>query len=248
MGDMKSPREEGVTTPLEERIGYRFRRPGLLAAALTHRSAAAERPPGEAEDNERLEFIGDAVLGLAAARHLAEEHPSAREGELSRMRAALVGEPALAAAASELGLGVLLRFGRGEQRSGGSGKPSILAGALEALIGAVFLDGGWRSAYRLSRAIFRGPAGRGLDAGRAGDAKTRLQELCQQRRRETPVYAIVERSGPAHEPRFVAEALLGEHVLGRGEGKSRKGAEQSAAAAALAWLGGPGDTTGGSEA
>ena len=225
---------EVPATDLEERIGYRFRRPGLLAAALTHRSAAAERPPGEAEDNERLEFIGDAVLGLAAARHLAEEHPSAREGELSRMRAALVGEPALAAAASELGLGVLLRFGRGEQRSGGSGKPSILAGALEALVGAVFLDGGWRSAYRLCCAIFRGPAGEAIAAGQAGDAKTRLQEFCQERERETPGYVLVEQSGPAHRPLFVAEARLGERVLGRGEGRSRKSAEQAAAAAALA--------------
>jgi ribonuclease-3 len=242
MTQEKNPGE--TFTALEERIGHRFRRPGLLAAALTHRSAAAERPPGEAEDNERLEFIGDAVLGLAAARHLADEHPGAREGELSRMRAALVGEPALAAAARDLGLGALLRFGRGEQRSGGGGKPSILAGALEALVGAVFLDGGWRSAYRVSRAIFRGPAGRDLAAGRAGDSKTRLQELCQQRRRETPAYAIVERSGPDHEPRFVAEALLGGQVLGRGEGGSRKVAEQSAAAEALAALEGNDETAG----
>src|SRR5512137_1305620 len=111
---------------LEERIGHRFRHPALLAAALTHRSAAAERPGGAAEDNERLEFLGDAVLGLAAARHLAEEHPAAREGELSRLRAVLVGEPALAGAARALGLGASLSFGRGEERSGGSEKPSIL--------------------------------------------------------------------------------------------------------------------------
>ena len=158
--------QPGDHSALEERIGYRFRRPELLATALTHRSVAAERPAGEAEDNERLEFVGDAVLGLAAARHLAEEHPAAREGELTRMRAALVGEPALATAARDLGLGERLRFGRGEERSGGREKPSILAGALEALVGAVFLDGGWRSAYRLCRAIFRGPAGSAIAAGR----------------------------------------------------------------------------------
>jgi ribonuclease-3 len=218
---------------LEERIGYRFRRPALLESALTHRSAAAERPAGEAEDNERLEFVGDAVLGLAAARHLAAEHPEAREGELTRMRAALVGEPALASAARHLELGQLLRFGRGEERSGGRGKASILAGALEALVGAVFLDGGWRSAYRVSRAIFRGPAGGAVAAGRAGDAKTRLQELCQERHRETPAYTLVGQSGPAHRPTFVAEARLGGRPLGRGEGLSRKAAEQAAAAAAL---------------
>jgi ribonuclease III len=225
-------------SPIEERIDYRFRRPELLAAALTHRSAAAERPAGEAEDNERLEFVGDAVLGLAAARHLAAEHPAAREGDLTRMRAALVGEPALATAARDLGLGERLLFGRGEARSGGRDKPSILAGALEALVGAVFLDGGWRSVYRLCCSIFRGPAGSAIAAGQAGDPKTRLQELCQERRRGTPDYALVEQSGPAHRPRFVAEARLGDQVLGRGEGWSRKSAEQEAAAAALAAVAG----------
>jgi ribonuclease-3 len=226
--------EQAAAGSLEERIGHRFRRPELLTAALTHRSAVAERPGEGAADNERLEFLGDAVLGLAAARHLAEEHPSAREGELSRLRAALVGEPALAAAARELGLGAHLRFGRGEERSGGRDKPSILAGALEALVGAVFLDAGWRTAYRLARTVFRGPAAKAVAAGGGVDAKTRLQELCQRRWRETPAYAVVERSGPAHSPRFVGEALLGARVRGRGEGGSRKGAEQAAAAAALA--------------
>ncbi len=149
------------------------------------------------------------------------------------MRAALVGEPALATAARDLNLGERLWFGRGEERSGGREKPSILAGGLEALVGAVFLDGGWRSAYRLCCAIFRGPAGTAIAAGQAGDAKTRLQELCQERHRGTPDYALVEQSGPAHRPLFVAEARLGERVLGRGEGRSRKSAEQAAAAAAL---------------
>jgi ribonuclease-3 len=236
--------EPSEPSEIETRIGYRFRRPALLASALTHRSAAAERPVGEAEDNERLEFVGDAVLGLAAARHLAAEHPTAREGDLTRMRAALVGEAALAAAARDLGLGAQLFFGRGEARSGGGEKPSILAGALEALVGAVFLDGGWRCAYRLCCAVFRGPAGRGVADGQAGDAKTRLQELCQQRHRGTPGYALVEQSGPAHRPRFVAEARLGDRVLGRGSGWSRKSAEQEAAAAAIAAV--SGDTRGGS--
>jgi ribonuclease-3 len=229
-------RADGDVEALQERIGYRFRRPALLTAALTHRSVVGERPAGEAEDNERLEFVGDAVLGLAAARHLADEYPGVREGELTRMRAALVGEPALAAAARDLNLGERLWFGRGEERSGGREKPSILAGGLEALVGAVFLDGGWRVAYRLCCAIFRGPAGAAVAAGQTGDAKTRLQELCQQRHRETPVYELVEQTGPAHRPLFVAAARLGERVLGRGEGRSRKSAEQAAAAAALATL------------
>ncbi|HWR98651.1 MAG TPA: ribonuclease III [Candidatus Methanoperedens sp.] len=237
MTEKEKPEE--MIKSLEERLGHRFRRPELLAAALTHRSAAVERPGEAAEDNERLEFLGDAVLGLAAARHLAAERPGAREGELSRLRAALVGETALAAAARDLGLGESLRFGRGEERSGGREKPSILAGALEALVGALFLDAGWRSAYRFARAIFRGPAGTALAADGGIDAKTRLQEYCQRRWRETPVYAVLERSGPAHSPRFVVEALLGGRTLGRGEGGSRKGAEQAAAAAALAGAAAP---------
>jgi len=153
------------------------------------------------------------------------------------MRAALVEEPALAAAARDIGLGALLVFSPGEESSGGREKRSILADALEALVGAVFLDGGWRSAYRLCCAIFRGSAGKAVAAGRTGDAKTSLQELCQKRSGETPVYALVDKSGPAHEPLFVTEARLGGQVLGRGEGRSRKGAEQAAAAAALAALG-----------
>ena len=115
----------------------------------------------------------------------------------------------------------------------GAISPRSSPAGLEALVGAVFLDGGWRSAYRLCRAIFRGPAGEAIAAGQVGDAKTRLQELCQERERETPGYALVEQSGPAHRPLFVAEARLGERVLGRGEGWSRKSAEQAAAAAAL---------------
>ncbi|HEY5997746.1 MAG TPA: ribonuclease III [bacterium] len=225
----------GVEVSLEERIGHVFRKPELLAAALTHRSAAVEQAGDGAEDNERLEFLGDAVLGLAAARHLAEVHPKAREGELSRLRAALVGETALAAAARELGLGGSLRFGRGEERSGGREKASILAGALEALLGAVFLDAGWRAAYRLARSLFSGPAAAALAAGGV-DAKTRLQELCQRRWRETPAYAVMERSGPAHRPRFTVEARLGARALGRGEGGSLKSAEQAAAAEALTTL------------
>jgi ribonuclease-3 len=222
---------------LQERIGYRFRRPELLAAACTHRSRAAEEQGG-APDNERLEFLGDAVLGLAAARWLSDRRPASREGELSRLRAALVGERPLALAARGLDLGACIRLGRGEELTGGREKPSILAGALEALVGAVFLDGGWRSAYRLARAVFTGPAGGAVAEGSVGDAKTRLQERCQERSRETPVYALVGRTGPAHRPRFVAEVRLGERALARGEGGSRKEAEQAAAARALAEGGG----------
>ena len=219
---------------IEGRIGYSFRRPELLAAALTHRSVLSERPGEGLEDNERLEFLGDAVLGLAAARWLSERRPGAREGELSRLRSSLVGERALAEAARALGLGCDLRLGRGEEGTGGRGKPSILAGALEALLGAVFLDGGWRCAYRLARTFLVATAGESLAAAGRPDAKTRLQETCQQRWRKAPTYGIVASTGPAHLPCFVAEARLGDEALGRGEGGTRKEAEQAAASAALA--------------
>lgn len=218
---------------LEERIGYRFRRHALLAAALTHSSAYTKGAAGRGEDFERLEFIGDAVVGLVAAQHLAEVHPDAREGELTRMRAALVEESALAAAARDLGLGALLVISPGEESTGGREKPSILADAFEALVGAVFLDGGWLGANRFCCELLSRRADAAAAVGKAGDAKTRLQELCQKGAGEAPVYTLVEQSGPAHRPRFVAEARLGERMLGRGEGWSRKSAEQAAAAAAL---------------
>lgn len=222
---------------LQESIGYRFRRPELLEAALTHRSYAAERPRGSrASDYERLEFVGDAVLGLAAARLLSEDLPEAREGELTRRRAAIVGERGLATAARAMGLGAHVALGRGEERTGGREKASILAGALEALAGAVFLDGGWRCALRFARAVFALSAGATGEGTGAPDAKTRLQELCQERFRETPVYGVVDRTGPAHRPSFIAEARLGDRPLGRGSGRSRKAAEQAAAAAALGSL------------
>jgi ribonuclease-3 len=214
---------------VQARIGYSFKDQELLLQALTHRSFSAESTARSAPDNERLEFVGDAVLGLAAARHLAEAHPAAREGELSRLRAALVGERGLAAAARALALGGHLRLGRGEERSGGREKPSILAGALEALAGALFLDGGWRCAYRFARSLFQG-----LKEEHLADPKTRLQETCQERFRETPVYEIRSQTGPAHRPRFVAAVILGGRPLAEGEGGNRKEAEQEAAAAALA--------------
>jgi len=227
---------EEAAIGVEARIGHRFRRPELLAAALTHRSAVSDHPAAAPEDNERLEFLGDAVLGLAAARWLADRRPGAREGELSRLRAALVGESGLAAAAREIDLGPALRLGRGEDQTGGRAKPSILAGALEALLGAVFLDAGWRTAYRVARSLLAAVAAEGLEAAGRGDAKTRLQELCQRRWREAPTYAVVGRSGPAHRPRFTAEVRRDGVALGRGEGDTRKQAEQAAAAVALAEL------------
>ncbi len=232
-------RQGGLSAGLEglqERIGYRFRDPARLREALTHSSRAHEDRDRATAHNERLEFLGDAVLGLAAARYLEKLFPGAAEGELTRRRASMVREEGLAEAGRRLGLGEHLLLGRGEERSGGRRKASILAGAVEALAGAVFLDGGWRAAYRLASKVFPSPKEVTGAAGTAADPKTRLQELCQGTRRETPSYRVVSRSGPSHRPAFTVAVLVGEEVLARGEGAAKKSAEQDAARRALAVL------------
>lgn len=217
-------------TRLERALGYRFRRPELLELALTHRSYANEQ---ELErHNERLEFLGDAVLGLVAARWLYEEHPELPEGELSKRKASLVSAPALAAFSTELGVGRELRLGVGEERSGGRSKPSLLADTLEAVLGAIYLDGGLAPVRKvvtpmLERALAERPR------LHEEDAKTRLQEVVQARGRPLPEYRIVDEVGPDHAKRFVVECYLEDRSAGRGEGRTKKRAEQRAAAQAL---------------
>jgi ribonuclease-3 len=217
---------------LQGSIEYIFRGQALLREALTHSSYAHEKKGPVERDNERLEFLGDAVFGLAAAHYLSEQFPDSEEGELSRIRALLVGEEWLATAADRLGLGDFLLLGRGEEKSGGRSKRSILSGAVEALAGAVFLDGGWEAAYDLVTLLFRDAPAPGEILSRASDAKTELQELCQERFQQAPCYRLLSRSGPPHSPRFKVAALLGEKVLAEGRGASKKKAEQNAAAAA----------------
>ena len=215
----------------EQRLGYRFRRPEILERALTHRSFANER--GEEENYERLEFLGDAVLGLATAERLYDETPEHQEGELTRSKGHLVSARVLAKIARSLGLGELLRLGVGEDRSGGRRKASLLADALEAVLGAVFRDGGYDEARRVVGSLLdRAPAPAGGIEAR--DAKTRLQELVQARGEVRPTYHEVETSGPDHEKRFTIECRLDGEALGAGSGRSKKRAEQKAAAAALA--------------
>lgn len=225
---------------LQGRLGYRFRDPGHLETALTHRSYAAERTAAADPRayNERLEFLGDAVLDLAVSEWLVERLPDAPEGRLSVLRAAVVNERSLAAAARAIGLGEALRLGRGEERTSGREKASILADAYEALLGGVFLDGGWPAAAPLVRAQLAGALA-DAEAGRlAADHKTRLQELVHQRGDPPPAYALVATAGPDHAPTFDVEVSVAGEVLGRGQGASKKEAEQRAAAAALAALGG----------
>jgi ribonuclease-3 len=206
-----------------ERIGHRFRDTGLLLCALTHRSHSAAH-------NERLEFLGDSVLNCAVAVELYRRFPQLTEGDLSRLRAHLVSQPTLAAAARRLGLGDLLFLGEGELRSGGGQRPSILADALEAVVGAVFLDAGYDAALDVVRNILAAALGE-VDPGTTGkDPKTSLQEYLQARRIGLPQYAVVATHGMAHQQQFQVECVISElDIRTLGEGVSRRSAEQIAA-------------------
>jgi ribonuclease-3 len=216
---------------LEQRLGYSFRRKDVLALALVHRSAL----PRPGHNNEKLEFLGDAVLDLAISDLLMARFPTADEGELSKRRAALVNAKVLAAKAAAMELGAELRLGKGEEKSGGRKKPSILAAAYEAVIGAIFIDGGFAAAREAVGRHFETEVWGGT-AGSTADHKSRLQEITQRLYRETPKYALVETRGPDHDRAFAVEILVAGRICGRGEGKSKKEAEQQAALAALAEL------------
>lgn len=223
-------------TDLEKRLGHRFKRLDLLELALTHRSWANEK--GEPEHYERLEFLGDAVLGLVAAEWLYLRHPELPEGELSKLKAQLVSRNALAHhALARLGVGESLKLGVGEERSGGRAKASLLADSMEAIFGAVFLDAGLDAAKTV---ILRMLEEQGEERGQrqllATDAKTRFQETIQALGGDLPEYRLVDSSGPDHNKVFTVEAWVGGEPLGRGEGPSKKIAEQKAAADALAQL------------
>ena len=207
----------------EARLGYVFRDPGLLDAALTHRSASKR-------NYERLEFLGDSVLNFATAVLLYRAYPDADEGDLSRYRATLVSGSSLAAVAASLGLGDQLRLGSGELKTGGYRRGSILADALEALFGAVYVDGGLAAAHAVIEQLFAGRLGQLPEAHELKDPKTRLQELLQARGLPLPVYALDAVSGEPHEQRFVASCEVAAlEVRASGAGSSRRRAEQEAA-------------------
>ena len=214
---------------LEEKLGYRFKNRRLLETALTHTSFANEsRAP--VQHNERLEFLGDSVLSVVAADYLF--HHSARpEGELTRMRASLVSEDALFQFAQEIELGSFLRLGRGEELGGGRSRPSVVSDAFEAVIAALYLDGGLEAA--------RGFILPFLTEGKTAeeDYKTRLQEVVQQNPEERLRYVVAGESGPDHDKHFVVEVHLNSNCIGRGEGHSKKIAEQQAARQALELMG-----------
>ncbi len=223
-------RTPGATDRLLDRLGYRFEDPALLLQALTHPSYCSEHG---GESNQRLEFLGDAVLGLVVAHQLYLDSPELREGELSKARAAVVRSEVLARAAGDLELGDALLLGRGEESSGGREKPSILEDALEAVIGAVYLDGGFVAARKLIVEHLGRHLGEAAIGGRHDDPKSRLQEHQAKLGAPPPRYEH-EVEGPDHDRTFHARVLLGDREVGRGTGRSKKQAEQEAARSA--WL------------
>jgi ribonuclease III len=215
---------------LQQRLGYRFEQPSLLTRALTHRSFGADH-------NERLEFLGDAVLQTAVSALLYERFAGSDEGDLTRVRAHLVREDSLHRAALALGLPDVMRLSEGEARGGGANRPSILADALEAVIGAVFIDGGFEHAQAMVRLVF-GEVIATTEVDRwSKDAKTELQEWLQARRLPVPAYTITATRGQAHAQTFEVEcAVLPLGLAEQGEGRSRRAAEQEAARRMLATL------------
>jgi len=218
---------------LQQSLGVSFSDLSLLEQALVHSSYINENPGFALTSNERLEFLGDAVLGLVIAEELYWDFPQFSEGEMTRLRAALVRRETLARVARAIRLGDYLYLGKGEEASGGRGKPSNLAGALEAVIAAVFLDQGLTATKELILRLFNEELERVVSRGAEVDYKSQLQELTQAKQQPAPVYQLVEATGPAHDRRFTVEVKIGDTVLGRGSGKSKKTAEAEAARSAL---------------
>ena len=216
---------------LETAIGYRFKNIQLLQNALTHSSYANERWHNCLLSNERLEFLGDSVLGMLVAEYLYRNFPDRPEGELTRMRADMVCEQTLAAAANKIGIGEHLLLGHGEERFGGRNRNSILADAMESVIAACFLDGGIQAALKVVQQfiLVEVPVTKLHNV----DYKTQLQELVQQKKHQVLSYALVGESGPDHDKQFEVEVSLNGTVVGSGRGSSKKRAEQNAAAAAI---------------
>ena len=219
---------------LEKKLGYTFRCKEQLQAALYHSSYANEHRCCGVSSNERLEFLGDAVLGLVTADYLYHKHPDLPEGDLTRMRAALVCEESLYEVAQSLGLGNELRLGKGEEAGGGRKRPSIQADAVEAVLAAVYLDGGIGSARKIVQQYILCREVEGLTSPR--DYKTALQELVQRESGQVLKYRLTGEEGPDHDKRFFVEVDLNGEMAGRGKGHSKKEAEQMAAKAAIAKL------------
>jgi ribonuclease-3 len=221
---------------LQKNLGVFFKDSSLLEQALVHSSYVNENSGVAQISNERLEFLGDAVLGLVVAGELYQSLPDSDEGEMTRYRAALVCRDALVSVARTVNLGDYLYMGRGEEVGGGRDKQANLARALEAVIAAIFLDGGWVAARDFVLRLFNAELERLISQGVVADYKSQLQELAQARGQRAPVYHLVEAVGPDHDKSFVVEVEVANAILGRGSGKTKKAAETEAARVALEQL------------
>lgn len=212
---------------LEKKAGYVFQKKELLRQAVTHSSFANEHKYAGVQDNERLEFLGDAVLEIVSSEYLFCHYPNMAEGEMTKLRASIVCEPTLALCTKEIGLSAYLLLGKGEERTGGRNRDSIVSDAMEALIGAIYLDGGFANAKEfIKRFILTDIEHKKLFY----DSKTILQEIVQSEYRGREIaYVLAEETGPDHDKNFVVELMVGEQMLGRGSGRTKKAAEQEAA-------------------
>jgi ribonuclease-3 len=229
VSDSAGDKQHKVLAALEETIGYSFQDKELLLRALTHRSAFSN---DSKQNYERLEFLGDAVLDLAVADQLIEAHPDAREGELSKMRAALVNTEALAELARELSLDKYVILSSTERTQGGATRPSILEDVFEAVLGALYRDGGLEAASMLTQKLYK----KRVQTVTPRDPKTELQELLHARAMPAPQYFLEFREGPEHDPIFVSIVKIGDEIKGRGKGRTKKASHQEAAAEALLQL------------
>ena len=223
---------EKFAVELQKKLRYKFKNPALLKAALTHSSYANENRRSGAVSNERLEFLGDSVLGMTVATMIFNGKPNMPEGQMTRLRAELVCEKSLATLALTLNLGEYLMLGHGEEKSGGRGRPSILADTVEAVLAAMYLDGGFKPVERLI-SEYLGPRA-DLPELENTDYKTSLQEVIQEKSGQILSYHITDESGPDHMKYYTVEVRLNGKFIGRGSGKSKKEAEQAAARTALA--------------
>jgi len=218
---------------LQQTLGVSFNDLSLLQQALVHSSYINENPGFAPASNERLEFLGDAVLGLIVAEKLYQDFPQFSEGEMTGLRAALVCQDTLARVAKAIKLGDYLYLGKGEKASGGQHKPVNLARALEAVIAAIFLDQGSATTRDIILKLFNKELQRAAHQGVEVDFKSQLQEFFQARKQQIPAYRVVEATGPDHDKKFTVEVRIGDTVLGKGTGKSKKMAETEAARSAL---------------
>jgi ribonuclease-3 len=218
-------------------LGLRFADPGLLRKALTHRSASSSEDGNSIESNERLEFLGDSVLGLVVNEHLFTGHPTDREGNLTRMKSLLVSRPILSVKARDMNIGRYLFMSAGEEESGGRDRSSILADAFEAIVGAIYLDQGMEAARTFIDERLMSSAMEILKDRNNINYKSMLQEMVQSEKKIHPQYRVTSEDGPDHEKEFTVAVLVGKTVLGKGKGKNKKQAQQEAARVALQSLG-----------